>query len=138
MSTGVGVNQACQKAYQSLKLDKKDKYIIFAVNKEKTEIVVEKTSGSTNYEEFLKDLPDDHPRWAVYDFHYEVADGKRNKLVFISWNPEKGNIREKMIFAGSKDALRRSLDGISVDIQGTDADEVSWDTILEKAKKGTR
>jgi len=30
------------------------------------------------------------------------------------------------------------VDGIAVDIQGTDRDEVSWNTILDKAKKGTR
>lgn len=47
---------------------------------------MEKTSDVADYEKFLEDLPDDHPRWAVYDFHYEVEDGgKRNKLVFISW-----------------------------------------------------
>ncbi len=85
-STGVPVNQACQQVYQSLKLHKKDKYIIFALNKDNTEIIVEKKSESTDYEDFLKDLPEDHPRWAVYDFNFEVEDGgKRNKLVFISW-----------------------------------------------------
>jgi hypothetical protein len=32
-----------------------------------------------------------------------------------------------MLFASSRDALRRSLVGIAVEIQGTDYSEVSWE-----------
>jgi hypothetical protein len=33
-----------------------------------------------------------------------------------------------MLFASSRDALRRSLVGIAVEIQGTDYSEVSWES----------
>lgn len=41
-----------------------------------------------------------------------------------------------MLYASSKDALRRTLVGIHVEIQGTDFSEVSHETVLEKASKG--
>jgi len=48
--------------------------------------VVEKTSESHNYDEFVAELPGESCRYAIYDFEYEKGnDGKRNKIVFISW-----------------------------------------------------
>jgi cofilin len=72
--------------FQDLKLGKKHKYITFRINDDKTEIVVEKKSSSSDYDEFLADLPETACRWAVYDFEFEREDGgRRNKIVFYSW-----------------------------------------------------
>jgi cofilin len=40
-------------------------------------------------------------------------------------SPDTAKIKQKMVFASSKDALRRSLVGIAVEIQGTDPSEVA-------------
>lgn len=72
--------------FQELKLGKKHKYIIFKINNEKTEIIVEKPSTSTDYDDFIADLPEDACRWAVYDLEFEKEEGgRRNKIVFYSW-----------------------------------------------------
>ncbi|GAA97219.1 hypothetical protein E5Q_03894 [Mixia osmundae IAM 14324] len=88
MSSGVAVSSECLEAFQTLKLGKKLKYIIYGLNKDNTEIVVVKTSDSADYDEFVGDLPPADCRWAVYDFEYEQAGGggKRNKLVFYMWS----------------------------------------------------
>ncbi|KAF5309604.1 hypothetical protein D9611_013982 [Ephemerocybe angulata] len=136
MSSGVGVNAECLTAFQELKLGKKTKYIIYQLNKTNTEIEVAKTSTGT-YEDFLGDLPEDEPRFAVFDFEFEKEDGgKRNKITFFSWSPDGSKIKAKMVYASSKDALRRSLTGIALEIQGTDPEEVSFETVLDKASKG--
>jgi cofilin len=44
-----------------------------------------------------------------------------------SRSPDDAKIKQKMLFASSRDALRRSLVGIAVEIQGTDYSEVSWE-----------
>ncbi|KAH9065452.1 actin depolymerizing factor [Lactarius vividus] len=134
MSSGVGVNPECLEKFQELKLGKKIKYILFTLNKEKTEIVVEKASIGGDYEDFTEDLPALECRWAVYDLEFDTEDGKRNKLVFVSWSPDGAKIKDKMVAASSKDALRRSLVGIAVDIQATDFSEVERETVLGKAK----
>ncbi|CAI1561571.1 hypothetical protein SEUBUCD646_0L00220 [Saccharomyces eubayanus] len=41
-----------------------------------------------------------------------------------------------MVYASSKDALRRALNGVSTDVQGTDFSEVSYDSVLERVSRG--
>ncbi|KAF9452930.1 hypothetical protein P691DRAFT_133180 [Macrolepiota fuliginosa MF-IS2] len=139
MASGVAVNSICLDTFQQLKLKKDLKYIIFSLNSDNTEIIVLKSSSSNDYEEFLADLPEDQCRWAIYDFEYEAeGGGKRNKLVFISWSPDTAKIKQKMVFASSRDALRRSLVGIAVEVQGTEVSEVAFEALLDKAKRTSR
>lgn len=81
------VHTDCLKMYEALKLGRKFKYIIYNLNADMTQIVVEKTSHDTDYEEFLKELPEDDCRYAVYDLEFEKEGGAgtRNKIVFLSW-----------------------------------------------------
>ena len=73
-------------AYEALKLRKKSKYIIFRLNDKKTEIIPEKESLSTDYDEFLKDLPETECRWAVYDLEFQNDEGGlRKKIIFLQW-----------------------------------------------------
>jgi cofilin len=137
MASGVGVNSECIEAFQTLKLGKKQKYIIFTLNKTNTEIVVQKTSDDQDYDTFLADLPETECRWAIYDFEFEKEGaGKRNKIVFLSWSPDDAKVKQKMVFASSRDALKRALTGVSVEIQGTDYSEVSHESVLDKANRG--
>ncbi|EDR13119.1 actin depolymerizing factor [Laccaria bicolor S238N-H82] len=137
MSSGVGVNPECIEVFQALKLNKKHKYIIYKLNATNTEIVVDKTSDAQDYDTFTADLPETSPRWAVYDFAFEKEGaGKRHKITFYSWSPDDAKIKEKMLYASSRDALRRALVGIAVEIQGSDFSEVAYETVLEKASKG--
>ncbi|TFK33015.1 cofilin [Crucibulum laeve] len=141
MSSGVPVNGDCIQSYQDLKLNtsktEPKKYIIFNLNKDFTEIIVEKTSISTKYEDFLADLPENECRWAIYDLEFEKdgGDGKRKKIIFVSWVPDDAKIKQKMVFASSRDALKRALVGIAVEVQATDASEIAYETVLEKAKR---
>lgn len=62
------------------------KYITFKLSDDSKEIVVEKSSESSDYEDFINDLPPNSPRYAIYDFEYEVpGGGKRNKICFYAW-----------------------------------------------------
>ena len=72
----VTLDDSCLEAFERLK-KKTLKYIIFNLNDRLTEIVVEKKSSSTVYDDFVSDLPEDQCRWAVYDFN--------NKIIFVSW-----------------------------------------------------
>ncbi|KAH9448060.1 hypothetical protein Pst134EB_022047 [Puccinia striiformis f. sp. tritici] len=84
------------------------KYIIYALSADSKEIVVEKVSESQSYDEFLEDLPAGACRYAVYDFEYELeeSEGKRNKLCFFTWSPDEAKIKNKMLYAASKKAIR--------------------------------
>ncbi|KAG9047528.1 cofilin [Tulasnella sp. UAMH 9824] len=136
-SSGVSVDQECLAVYNDLKLKKKYKYVTYKLNPGFTQIVVDKTSEDKDYETFLRDLPTDEPRWAVYDFEFtKEGAGQRNKLLFYSWSPDGARIKQKMVYSSSKDALRKALVGIAFEIQGTDGDDVEHNNVLERVSKG--
>jgi hypothetical protein len=41
-----------------------------------------------------------------------------------------------MVYASSKDALKRSLNGIATEVQGNDTDDIEYQTVLNKVSKG--
>ncbi|KAF9579117.1 cofilin, partial [Lunasporangiospora selenospora] len=137
-SSGVQVSPNCITAFNDLKLGKKHYYIIYKISDDQTEIVVEKAvekSSNQTFDFFTSELKSDECRWAVLDFDYETTEGPRNKICFITWAPESAKIRSKMIYASSKDSIRKSLPGIGAEIQATDFDEVSHEAILEKVTR---
>ncbi|KAG0003314.1 cofilin [Entomortierella chlamydospora] len=134
-SSGVQADPDCLAAFQDLKIGKKYKFIIYKLSDDKKSIVVESKAEAGSYDDFLKHLPETECRWAVYDFDYKIPDGERNKIVFFTWAPTEAPIRPKMLYASSKDALRKSLMGVGTDIQGTAADEVDYDTVFEKVTR---
>lgn len=149
--SGATVSPECVTAYNDLKLSKKYKYIIFKLSDDYKEIVVESTSDDgAEYDDFRQKLVDAQsktksgavckgPRYAVYDVQYELAagEGTRNKITFIAWSPDDAGIQPKMIYASSKEALKRSLPGLAVEIQANDNDEIEWDTLVKTVSKGT-
>ncbi|KAL1923301.1 uncharacterized protein VTP21DRAFT_8281 [Calcarisporiella thermophila] len=138
MSSGVAVNGQCLEVFQSLKLRKTSKYIIFSLSPDFKEIVVEKTGENASYDEFVEMLPPNECRYAIYDFEYErPGEGTRNKICFYAWSPDTSKIKQKMLYASSKDALRRQLVGIGAEIQGTDHAEVSYEAVLEKVLRSS-
>lgn len=120
-----------------LKLRKKYRYVIYKLNDDNTSIVIEKKVESCDkYENFLGELPEDDCRYAVYDFEFEKSpgEGMRNKICFIVWVPDTSKVRQKMLYASSKDAIRKKLAGVATEIQATDMSEVSNEAVLEKVK----
>jgi len=99
-------------------------------------IIVEKTAEKATYDDFLSHLPAEDCRYAVFDFEYEVSasEGVRNKICFYVWAPDSSRVKQKMLYASSKDALRKKLVGISSEVQGTDYSEVDYNTVLERIK----
>ncbi|KAL4880799.1 cofilin [Aspergillus karnatakaensis] len=135
MASGVTVHSVCIEKFQGLKLRQDPRYIIYGLSKDLTEIVVHKTSSSSEYEDFCTDLPEYQCAWAVYDLKYEDdAGNSRQKLVFFSWSPDDARIKEKMIFASSRDALRRALVGVQFEIYASERSEVAYDAVIDKAR----
>jgi cofilin len=57
-------------------------------------------------------------------------------LISISWSPDTAPIKSKMVYASSKESIKRSFNGIGAEIQGTDYAEVSYESVLDKVSKG--
>ncbi|KAK8039051.1 cofilin [Apiospora rasikravindrae] len=147
--SGATVSQECITAFNDLKLSKKYKYIVYKLSDDNREIVVEEASDDKDWENFRSKLVNAQtksksgsvgkgPRYAVYDFEYNLAsgEGSRNKITFIAWSPDDAGVMAKMVYASSKEALKRSLNGIATELQANDQDDIEYDTVLKIVSKG--
>ena len=139
-ATGVVVDDDVAFAFTEFKLKRGDfklRYFVYKIeNKQK--IVIEK-QGSTEktYDDFVAELPDDDCRYGLIDLEFETDDGRpTSKLVFITWNPDTASVRPKMLYSGSKEALKNVLSGVGIHINATDHSELDLETsILPVVKK---
>lgn len=133
--SGVSVSDDVVAEYQNIKLGKKYSYIQMKISDDKKLIVMEKAVESATYDDFVKQLPEKDCRYAVFDFNYELGEsGHRNELIFIVWCPDTSAVHMKMLYAASKDAVKKKLVGISHEIQATELSELSKHEVTEKVK----
>ncbi|XP_070577041.1 uncharacterized protein [Ptychodera flava] len=138
MASGVGVDEGVVPIFDDIKLKNKYSYIIFHIEDHKKIKVLKAEEDLTKtYKDFCAELPKNECRYGVYDFRYTLDDGGiRNKLVFYHWVPDTAKVKDKMVYASSKDALRKKLVGIRDEQQATDDSELNYDEIKEKISKG--
>ena len=67
------------------------------------------------------------------DCRYGVIDWN-NKLLFVSWVPDSGKAKSKMVYASIKEAFIDSLVGVQHKIQCTDDSELSEEMIANETK----
>ncbi|KAG8003952.1 Cofilin-1 [Nibea albiflora] len=99
---------------------KRKKAILFCISKDLKNIVLDDgkeillgdlgTTVQDPYQHFVKMLPPDDCRYALYDATYETKETKKEDLVFIFWAPDNAPLKSKMIYASSKDAIKRKFE----------------------------
>lgn len=140
MATGVVVDDEVASTFQGFKLQStgfKLRYYIYEIVDKKT-IKIEKSGDrSKTYEDFCADLPDNDCRYGLIDLEFKSDDGRpTSKLVFITWNPDTGSIRNKMLYSGSKEAIKSALNGVGIHINATDRAELDLESsVLPVVKK---
>lgn len=134
-SCGMGVAEQSTKTFMELKRKKTYRYVIFKIDENKREVVVEKTGGpAESYDDFTAALPENDCRYAVYDFDFVTSENcQKSKIFFIAWSPAISRIRAKMLYATSKESFRRALDGVHYEIQATDPTEMELDVLRDRA-----
>jgi hypothetical protein len=81
-------------------------------------VVVEKISAEDEtYEDFLATMPARECRYAVV--HIPVKD-ETPRILFSAWSPDEVPARQKMLYAGSKEPLKRVLVGVDFHWQASD------------------
>jgi len=130
-AAGTPVDDACVLKYKDLKSKRKYKFVTYKI--ENNSIVVATEGAPTaSFDDFIEALPESEPRYAVFDFEFDRDGCKKSKIVFVTWVPDTSPIRSKMLYASSKDKFKRDLDGIQVEIQGTDFSEVEEKVFIDK------
>jgi cofilin len=44
----------------------------------------------------------------------------------ITWNPDNARIKDKMLYSGSKEAVKAALNGVGIHINATDYSELDF------------
>ncbi|KAL7092505.1 hypothetical protein ACP275_12G168300 [Erythranthe tilingii] len=134
-ASGMAVHDDCKLRFLELKAKRSHRFIVFKIEEKQKQVIVEKVGEpNESYEDFAASLPADECRYTVYDFDFVTAENcQKSKIFFIAWSPDTARIRNKMIYASSKDRFKRELDGIQVELQATDPTEMGLDVIKSRA-----
>ncbi|KAJ5741393.1 cofilin [Penicillium manginii] len=157
LASGVSVHDDCVDAFNELRMSRKVKYVIYKISDDMKQIVVEEKSESPDYEVFREKLASSRdsndkpaPRYATYDVEYDLGggEGKRSKIIFISWVPQEAPTRAKreclliislsqqsMVYASTREVLKNALN-VANSIHADDLSEIEWSTILAEASGG--
>ena len=136
--SGIGVTDEAVDEYNVMKTKRgKHRFLTYNIDEDAGMVVLRETgaAATATYDDFLDTLPDAECRYCVYDYDYTNDDNcKFNKFVFVMWSPDIAPIKQKMIYASTKEYFKNCLDGISLEIQGTDIAEVDADSMYEKVR----
>merc|ERR1712096_521667 len=126
----------CVEAFTEMKIRHTKRYVIFKIENKKEIFIESEGDKSKTYAEFLEAVPENEPRYAVCDVSYTTADGRpQEKLVFFLWSPDNCGVRDKMLYASSKDALRKKLDGVHKEVQANDRSDMEEKEIVTQLTK---
>ncbi|KAG1713525.1 hypothetical protein DVH05_001312 [Phytophthora capsici] len=141
MSSGVGVDDEVITQFNDFKLKRAPhdfRYFIYKIEDD-SQIVIESTGPSTeSYQDMADKLAQitNDCRYALVDLDLTTKDGRpTSKIVFLSWSPDTARIKSKMLYASSKEAIKRVLMGVGIHLTATDASELSLESIEDGVAK---
>ncbi|XP_077225878.1 actin-depolymerizing factor-like isoform X2 [Tasmannia lanceolata] len=131
----MAVNDDCKLKFLELKAKRRYRFIVFKIEEKIQQVMVDKVGDpGDSYEDFTACLPANECRYAVFDYDFTTEENcQKSKMFFIAWSPDTSKVRSKMLYASSKDRFKREFDGIQVELQATDASEISLDIIKARA-----
>lgn len=131
--SGITVSEDAVNLYYYMKAKSAYRWAMWKINDAGTEIVITAVGpNDCTYNSFLEMLPAQDCRFAVYDYQVTNSEGRNfNKLVFFGWSPETSKIRTKMMYASSKDFFKSHLEGLSIELQVSDMDDLLEDDIKQ-------
>lgn len=127
--SGVTIDNACIDAYTTVK-NGKSKYCIFRIADNEKSIIVDENECPTykrnanpeDFESFRSQFPSNKCRYGIFISQLACCGsdgikGYRDKIIFITWAPDTARIKDKMMIAASKEAIKKSCVGIHYDFQ---------------------
>lgn len=114
---------------------KRKKAVLFILNETQELIVLDKKNEilrgdlmegtiTDAFQAFIDMLPKEHCCYALFDASFETKESRKEELIFIHWNPDGASVKEKMVYASSKDALKKKINGVKHEWQVTSPEEI--------------
>lgn len=126
-ATGIVLADESIKRWSDMRFHSHFRYAIFNFDDQLTTVQMTKVADpDKTLDDLIDELPANDVCYVILQYNYLNDEGdKRFKTVFISWAPDTCTARKKMVCAGTKSAVKRSLPGIAVDIHATSLDDIT-------------
>ncbi|VEL29673.1 unnamed protein product [Protopolystoma xenopodis] len=108
-------------------------------------VVYEIRSEASTFDDFLNLLVErgNQPCYAVLDYCCDSIIG--STLCFVHWCvilfifiicrvPDDATVKSKLIYAGSKDAIRKLCEGIKFEVQASELSDITSDDMTKRAR----
>ncbi|KAL2083284.1 hypothetical protein ACEWY4_021057 [Coilia grayii] len=149
MASGVIVDDGVVTAYNEIKVHHAgevvgDRYklVMFRLSDDDKSIIVDEENSvrmkdiegeGEVFKRLIEKFPLNDCRYALYDCCYRNKDTEKADLVFIMWAPDEASLKKKMLYASSKGALRKKLQGLKIEWQVNDlSDAKDSSALIEK------
>ncbi|XP_051177424.1 actin-depolymerizing factor 3 [Lolium perenne] len=134
-ASGAGVNSECITKFNELQAKRLHRYVTYKLHDSKEVVIDQVGERGATYEDFVSALPENDCRYAVFDFDYMTPEEvPKSKIYYIFWSPDCAKVRSKMLYASSNSKFKTGLNGIQIEMQATDASEISRDAIQDRIK----
>eukprot|EP01025_Chloroclados_australasicus_P045030 TRINITY_DN490_c0_g1_i1.p1 TRINITY_DN490_c0_g1~~TRINITY_DN490_c0_g1_i1.p1 ORF type:complete len:316 (+),score=46.12 TRINITY_DN490_c0_g1_i1:130-1077(+) len=134
--SGIKVHKDAINLYNYVKAKKAHKWMTYRLDTAGMEVVVADVgSSNSTYQEFIQAFPENECRYGVFDWEYINSEGEVfGKLLFLHWAPDSASVKNKMMYASTKDFFKGFMDGLAVELQATDQQELEEDVAFEAVK----
>ena len=130
VDANLDVSQQCLDQFNRLKMDKSLFFVSFRIENQTTVVVDHVQEKGVSYDSLIHHIPQNEPRFVVVDFDFTNNDGLiLNKIIFIHWCPDNARVNHKMVYASTKENLKKRLVGIFKEVQASIASELTHESI---------
>eukprot|EP00731_Ephydatia_muelleri_P027838 Em0019g711a len=143
--SGIEVDPSVVSLFNDMKIRHSHKFAVFRIEKKKTIVLdfaadadetTDREGDKKRFQEASALLKTAEPRYVLYDFRFTTKEGRlMNKLAFIFWCPEDSKVGDKMLYAASKDAIKKSFTGLSSEFQANDRGDFDYTTYADEVEK---
>lgn len=130
VDANLDVAQVCSDAFNRLKMDKDVFYVSYRIENQSTVVVDHVQPKGVSFDNLSHHIPPNEPRFIVIDFDYTNNDGLvLNKIIFVHWCPDSARVQQKMVYASTKENLKKKFVGIFKEIQASVHSELTHEAI---------
>ncbi|XP_038050945.1 cofilin-like [Patiria miniata] len=139
--SGIEFDEEVSTIFNDMKLRKTLKWITFKIENKKKIIKDQSAEPNDNYGDKtqfdeMKAKLTSEPRYILYDFKFDSKEGRKiNKIAFIFWCDDNAIIGDKMIYASSKDAIKKAFTGLGLEFQANTMAQLDYETFRAEVEK---
>ncbi|XP_062256679.1 non-muscle cofilin 1-like [Platichthys flesus] len=147
MASGIKTSDEVTTIYNEMRLVKNDanqleriRIVVFEIKDSqiqptKTFRQKDLTDVENVYKVFLEQMPSGECCYLLYDCHFETKDSPKEELVLVMWTPDTSKCKDKMVYASSKQYIRKAMPGIKHEMEFNDASDYEIETFADKLGK---